>query len=85
LTGRERRLDVRELPAPEPLERVIAALENLGAGEVLMVLLRREPWPLFPILADAGFDYLMRMGAEAAFEVLIWRRGDGEARAAAGP
>lgn len=76
-------LDVSALPAPEPLEQVLAALPSLGPGEYLHVLHRREPWPLFELLEAEGFEAHMQPGGPAGFEILIWRRGDAEAAAAA--
>lgn len=71
------------LPAPEPLEQVLAELPRLGAGEYLHVLHRREPWPLFEILEAEGFAAHMQPGGPAGFEIVIWRRDDAEAAAAA--
>lgn len=50
-------LDLRALPAPEPMERVLDALDLLPAGEVLRVLLAREPHPLYGILARTGWRW----------------------------
>jgi uncharacterized protein (DUF2249 family) len=47
-------LDLRDLPAPEPMERVLDALDLLPAGAELPVLLAREPHPLYGILARMG-------------------------------
>jgi uncharacterized protein (DUF2249 family) len=50
-------LDLRALPAPEPMERVLAALDALPAGAQLRVLLAREPHPLYGILARTGYRW----------------------------
>ena len=50
-------LDVRALPAPEPMERVLEALDNLPDGAELAVLLAREPHPLYAILARMGYRW----------------------------
>jgi len=55
-------LDVRGLPAPEPLERCLEALAGLRAGQCLQLLIDREPHPLYAILDRGGF------GHECAFE-----------------
>lgn len=80
----ERRLDVSALPAPEPMERILDALEGLPAGDWLRVCHRRDPYPLYPILEGDGFAWLTRFGEDYAFEILIWRRGDEAAEAAIG-
>lgn len=67
-------LDVRFLEPPEPFERIAAALEKLGAGEALRVLIHREPRPLFRWLADDGFRHRSGWIDEgAAYEIVIWR------------
>ena len=42
----ERVLDVSDLEPPEPLERILDALDQLGTGDWLHVRHRREPFPL---------------------------------------
>jgi uncharacterized protein (DUF2249 family) len=51
-------LDSRDLDPPEPMVRILAAAEKLGAGETLSALLRREPVFLFPQLEKRGFRWL---------------------------
>ncbi|KQY16229.1 hypothetical protein ASD28_22560 [Massilia sp. Root133] len=50
-------LDLRALPAPEPMERVLDALDSLADGARLRVLLAREPHPLYGILARTGYRW----------------------------
>lgn len=47
-------LDNRGLLPPEPMVRIMAALENLPAGEELHVLMDRRPLPLYAILEQRG-------------------------------
>ena len=47
-------MDNRDLDPPEPMVRILAALEELKAGEVLAALLCREPLFLLPELAKRG-------------------------------
>ena len=49
-----REMDNRELEAPEPMVRVLAALEEMQEGQVLSALLCREPMFLLPELAKRG-------------------------------
>lgn len=51
-------LDTRELDHPVPLEMAIDAFRNLREGEVLHMIHRREPIPLFVILTKNGGRYL---------------------------
>jgi uncharacterized protein (DUF2249 family) len=72
----EKRLDVSDLEPPEPLERVLAALDELGDGEFLHMLHRREPFLLYPELERRGFRYLTFLDRDHECEVFIWRSGD---------
>ncbi len=71
-----RHLDNRDLDPPEPMVRILAALEAMREGEVLSALLCREPTFLLPELAKRGhrwrggfepdgqtFKILVRVGA----------------------
>ena len=81
-SARERVLDVSDLEAPEPLERVLTALGEMGVGDFLRMLHRREPLLLYPELKRRGFDYLMCLEGPGRYEVLIWRHGDAAAERA---
>lgn len=48
------RLDNRGLTPPEPMIRILSALEQMGAGEILEALNDREPQFLFPELEARG-------------------------------
>ena len=87
--ARARDLDVSELPAPEPMQRVLSELGRLGPGEFLRVRHRREPFPLYAMLGDLGCVHrarrLLSSGRAAeAFEILVWRADDVDAAAACG-
>ncbi len=68
-------LDNRGLQPPEPMIRILDALERLGPGEVLEAINEREPMFLYPELeargaaiqvakqADGGVRLLVRHGA----------------------
>jgi TusA-related sulfurtransferase len=47
-------MDNRDLDPPEPMVRVLAAVEAMANGEVLSALLCREPMFLLPELAKRG-------------------------------
>jgi uncharacterized protein (DUF2249 family) len=49
-----REMDNRDLDPPEPMVRILAATEQMQAGEVLQALLCREPMFLLPELAKRG-------------------------------
>lgn len=70
----ERRLDVRGLPPCEPLERVLDALESLPRGDVLVVDIHREPFPLYALLPDLGCVANTTPQPDGTFVVRITRR-----------
>ena len=47
-------LDVRSLPAPEPLEHCLEALADLAPGQRLHMLIDREPYLQRPDLVNTG-------------------------------
>ncbi|MBF0613837.1 MAG: DUF2249 domain-containing protein [Magnetococcales bacterium] len=49
-----RHLDVRELPAPEPMLRILEAVSTLAPGESLLVHHNRIPHLLYPRLTERG-------------------------------
>jgi hypothetical protein len=71
----ERIVDARWLAPPEPLELTIAALEALGAGEQLRLLIHREPHMLFAILEEWGYGYRTQAKDDGSYEILIWYKG----------
>lgn len=75
-SARELRIDVSDLEPPEPLEQVLLALDELGDGEFLHMLHRREPLLLYPELRRRGFSYLTSFDRDHECEVFIWRDGD---------
>jgi hypothetical protein len=64
-------VDGRWLEPPEPMERVLVALDVLRPGQTLRFLIHREPIPLYPALRDMGFRYATRPIEDGCFEVLI--------------
>ena len=64
-------VDGRWLDPPEPLERVLMALDVLPPKQALRLLIHREPLFLYPILTERGFDHSIRPIEDGCFEVLI--------------
>lgn len=71
--GNEIQLDVRGLQAPEPLVRILEALDALPSGSVLHVLHHREPFPLYAALQEDGYRYRTEFVAGDHIEITIWR------------
>ena len=72
-------LDVSDLEPCEPLDRTLKALDDLGPGDYLHVIHRREPVLLFPLLEKRGVKWLCREGGAAGYMIDIWMNDDLEA------
>jgi hemerythrin-like domain-containing protein len=65
-------LDVRELEPPEPFLRIMKALTQ-APDKPLRVLIHREPFPLYDVLAEQGFGHRSRPLEDGGFEIVIER------------
>ena len=65
-------VDGRGLEPPEPLERVLAALDELQPGQRLRFLIHRQPYPLYDILRRYHYCCETTTRADGDFEILIW-------------
>jgi len=75
-------MDNRDLDAPEPMVRILAATEAMAPGEVLSALLCREPIFLFPELAKRGHGWRGNVQPDGTtYHVLIRIGRAGEASA----
>ncbi|GBL45129.1 hypothetical protein SFMTTN_0933 [Sulfuriferula multivorans] len=66
-------LDVRGLDPPEPLVKALTALETLPPGDRLRMVHNREPFPLYGILQEDGYQYRTETFADGHLEIIIWR------------
>ena len=64
-------VDARGLPPPEPMERVLDALETCRPGQQLRLLIHREPYPLYELLSARGIEWRSRPLADGCYEILI--------------
>lgn len=69
--GRELIVDARLLPPPEPMERTLAALDELTPGGEVVLLLYREPFPLYNILRNNGYTHRTQLRDDGTFEIRI--------------
>jgi len=65
-------LDLRGLQPPEPIVRILEALER-APREPLRAILPHEPVPLYALLRERGFSCSGMPRADGGFEVLIER------------
>ena len=70
-------LDNRDLDPPEPMARILEAIERLNPGEVLSALLLREPRFLFPQLAKRGHQWRGGFDPERTSYKILIRIGSG--------
>lgn len=66
-----RTIDGRDMQPPEPLERALEALDQLGADEELVLLLYCKPQPLFNILRANGFKWQEIVQDDGTHEIRI--------------
>jgi hypothetical protein len=63
-------VDARDLEPPEPMEMVLEALEQ-HPGQPIRMLLHREPYPLYPLLAERGYRHDTQREADGSYVILI--------------
>lgn len=66
-------LDTRELDHPVPLEMAVGAFKKLTGDEVIHMIHRREPIPLFEIILKNGGRYRSVMEREDLWHIYITR------------
>lgn len=74
------KLDVRDLEPPQPMVRIVQALEKLQKGDVLEVLGSKPFIHLLPKLKEMGYEYELRETQEG-YLLRIWHgEGKGEVK-----
>ncbi|MDD5717394.1 MAG: DUF2249 domain-containing protein [Sulfuricurvum sp.] len=66
-------LDTREEDHPIPLERAVEAFKKLRGEEVIHMIHRREPIPLFEIITNNKGRYKSTMDETGIWHILITR------------
>ncbi len=70
-------IDGRDLEPPEPMLRVLAALDAAQPGQTVRLLLPREPLPLYPLLAQRGWRHDTVAQADGNYVIHIRRADSG--------
>jgi len=65
-------VDARGLEHPEPLEKILAALETLAPGQRILFKIHREPYPLYRILEQNNYSWRLSKQDDGTFDILIW-------------
>ncbi len=71
--SKQKIVDARGLMPPEPMELTVEALDTLGEDEELLLLLYREPYPLYTILQRNGYTHRTTTREDGTFEIQIKR------------
>ncbi len=66
-------VDARYMEAPDPFVKTMEMLDVLQEGEKMLLLLFREPHPLYEVLRQNGHDYETELMPDGTFEILISR------------
>jgi uncharacterized protein (DUF2249 family) len=64
-------VDARYMEPPEPFVKTMEMLDTLQKGEKMLLLLYREPHPLYKVLAQNGHAYETELLPDGTFEILI--------------
>ncbi len=65
------RIDARSLEPPEPFERVMETLSELEPGGEILLIINREPVPLYGVLERNGYSWNTTRFDDGRFEILI--------------
>jgi tRNA 2-thiouridine synthesizing protein A len=68
-------LDNRGLEPPEPMLRILEALESLQDDATLLAINEREPLFLYPELAARGYRYMTTPHPDGSYHIVIGRAG----------
>ncbi|MEI8030040.1 MAG: DUF2249 domain-containing protein [Comamonadaceae bacterium] len=69
-------IDGRGLEPPEPFVLTMDALNASSLGEKVLLILSREPYPLYEALDVNGFSHQTRRAPDGTFEILSWRNSE---------
>lgn len=69
----ELELDVRGLEPPQPMTRILEAVEGLRSGQTLVARTDRRPMHLYPLLEQRGLKVETRARSDGSFETRITR------------
>lgn len=64
-------IDARGLLPPEPMELTLAALDDLPPEGEIVLLLYREPVPLYRVLDDSGYTHRTELHDDGTYAINI--------------
>jgi len=69
-------VDVKQLAPPEPMTVILTALAQLVNEQCLLVSHRRQPFPLYEKLQQAGWAYHCEVHSDDNISLYIYRQND---------
>jgi hypothetical protein len=66
-------IDGRDMQPPEPLEKTLEGIDQLGEDDELLLLVYCHPTPLFNILRNHGYVWQEDVLADGTHEIRIRR------------
>ncbi|MCG2578380.1 DUF2249 domain-containing protein [Dechloromonas sp. XY25] len=66
-------IDARYMEPPGPFVATMEMLDTIAVGEKMLLLLFREPHPLYKVLRQNGHAFETEMLPDGTFEILITR------------
>lgn len=66
-------VDCRELEPPEPMVKVLEAVNDMAEDEAVLMIHRKVPRLLFSKLDELGFSHELTEETEGLVKLLIWR------------
>jgi uncharacterized protein (DUF2249 family) len=73
-TKADRVVDARNMEPPEPFVQTIEALDAIRPGQKVLLLVGREPFPLYRALELNGFEWQTEHAPDGTVEVLMWHK-----------
>lgn len=67
-------IDARAMEPPEPFVATMDALDALPTGKTLLLIISREPHPLYRALHKQGYGFQTEFSEDFTYEILIWRQ-----------
>lgn len=68
-----REIDARYLEPPEPFVRAMEAVDALAPGESVRLLLFREPFPLYKVLDEHGYQRQTELQPDGTYVIVVRR------------
>ena len=67
-------IDGRHMEPPEPFVKTMEALDAIEPGQTVLLVLGREPFPLYRALELNGFVWRTTHSDDGTVEVLMWHK-----------